>query len=89
VGNETLSLCTKRKIDISARLTVPTYLLALRRDFQRQPKKVSLALGQCAKIHSSPQATLLTYETFFDYFSAFLIHRSVLKRTAADRARIP
>jgi hypothetical protein len=71
VGKEALPVCTKRNTDISARLAVPTYLLALRRDFQRLPTKVSLALGQCVKIHSSPQATLLTYEMFFDYFSGF------------------
>ena len=89
VGNETLSVWTKGKIDIRARLAVPTYLLASRRDFQCLPTKVSLALGQCFKIHSSPQATLLTYKTFFDYFSPFHLHRSALNRTAADRARIP
>jgi hypothetical protein len=51
--------------------------------------QASLALGQYVKIPSSPQATLLTYETFFDYFSAFLLHHSALQKTAADRARIP
>jgi hypothetical protein len=89
VGKETPSVCARRKIVIRARLAVPTYLLALRREFQRLPTKVSLALGQCFKIPPSPQATLLIYETFFDYFSVFLLHHSALKKNAADRARIP
>jgi hypothetical protein len=51
-------------------------------------RKFSLALSQCVKFPSSPLTTLLTYETFFNYFSAFLLYHSALKKTAADRARI-